>query len=174
MLDQMKRGKLGEPIGFWRFVIIGTVVMTILRGIFFQTSLTGSSLFPFAVLLYVAYRVARMQPSWPFRVPEGEGDQQVAVARPKAEIEGAVFKKPVTADHLKSISKKFKSNVVKHPMDPKKYVEPLLANGDVRLSPKQFKDSLITNVGLRKKAIRKKTSRSKTVRQPRQPESIDR
>lgn len=167
MLDQMKRGKLGEPIGFWRFVIIGTVVLTILRSIFFKTSLTGSSLFPFAVLLYAVYRIARMQPSWPFRVPEGEDYQQVVIGQPKVETEGTSFKKPVTADHLKSLSKKFKSTVTKHPMDPKKYVEPLMANGDVRLSPKQFNDSLITNVGLRKKAIRKKTIRSKTVRQPR-------
>jgi hypothetical protein len=167
MLDQMKRGSLGEPIGFWRFVIIATVVMTILRSIFFQTSLTGSSLFPFAIALYVVYRIARVQPSWPFRVPDGEGYKQTEVGPVGSENAGTKFKKPVTADHLKSLSNKFKSPKVKHPMDPNKYVAPLMANGDVRLSPKQFNDSLITNVGVRRKVVRIKTVRSKTVRQPR-------
>lgn len=167
MLDQMKRGTLGEPIGFWRFVIIATVVMTILRSILFKTSLTDSPLFPFAILLYVAYRVARLQPSWPFRAPEGDEYKQVEVARSASEKAGAKFKKPVTADHLKSLSNKFKSSKVKHPMDPNKYVEPLMANGDVRLSPKQFNDSLISNVGVRRKILRTKSVRSKTVRRPR-------
>jgi hypothetical protein len=167
MLDQMKRGTLGEPIGFWRFVIIATVVMTILRSILFKTSLTDSPLFPFAIVLYVVYRVARLQPSWPFRVPEGDEYKQVEVGQAGAERAGAKFKKPVTADHLKSLSNKFKSSKVKHPMDPKKYVEPLMSNGDVRLSPKQFNDSLITNVGVRRKVLRTKAVRSKTVRRPR-------
>jgi hypothetical protein len=167
MLDQMKRGTLSEPIGFWRFVIIATVVMTILRSIIFETSLTGSPLFPFAIVLYVAYIIARLHPSWPFRVPEDEAYKQVEVARSASEMAGAKFKKPITADHLKSLSNKFKSSKVKHPMDPNRYVEPLMANGDVRLSPKQFNDSLITNVGIRRKVARAKTVRSKTVRRPR-------
>jgi len=171
MLDQMKKGTLGEPIGFWRFVITTTVVLTILRSILFKTSLTESSLFPYGVVLYVVYRIARMQPSWPFRVPEGAGSRQdykqVSVRPEEAETIGTKFKKPVTADHLKSLSNRLKSTKVKHPMDPQKYVEPLMANGDVRMSPKQFNDSLVTNVGLRKKTVRTKTVRSRTVRQPR-------
>lgn len=167
MLDEMRRGKLGEPIGFWRFIIIGTVVLTILRSILFKTSLTESPLFPYAIVLYVVYRIARMQPSWPFRTPEGENNKPIVLAPTESEDLGKKFKKPITADQIKSLSSKAKPTKVKHPMDPNKYVAPLMANGDVRLSPKQFNDSLITNVGTRKKTVRTKTVRSRTIRQPR-------
>ncbi len=163
----MNRGKLDEPIGFWRFVIIGTIVMTILRAIVFQTPLTGPTLFPFAAMLYVLYRILRLQPSWPFRRPDSGQAQQVIVPNSEVESPGKKLRNPVTADLLKTLSKKMKSSAVAHPMDPKKYVEPLMADGHVRMSPKQYNDSLISSVGLRSKTVRKKTVRTKTVRQPR-------
>lgn len=165
MLDEMRRGKLGEPIGFWRFVIIATVVMTILRSMLFKVSLTGSSLFPFAVVLYLVYRIARLQPSWPFRVPEGE-----LKAEPQSEAVGRTLKTPVNADYLKSLGKKVKkakSAAETSSMGLQKYVQPVFDGVDLRMSPKQINDSLVSSVGVRGKATRSKTVREKTVRRRR-------
>ncbi len=56
-----------KPVGFVKFIIVATLVLTVARTLMFGTSpFTSSSMVPYAFGLWIFYRFARLQPWWPF------------------------------------------------------------------------------------------------------------
>ncbi len=66
-----------KPIAFVKFIIVATLALTFARMIMFGTSpFSGSSTAPYAFVLWIFYRFARLQPWWPF----ANGTPQIAKA----------------------------------------------------------------------------------------------
>lgn len=83
MLRERQRRDPGEPIGFWRFVIIASIVITTLRSLITGKPPGTGGVLPFAFLGYLAYRVARLQPWWPFGEVIKEDRQEPAQLFPE-------------------------------------------------------------------------------------------
>ena len=166
------RSNVGPAIGFWKFVIVGTVVLSILRGILFRGSIWSAktgSMFWFAIFLYGAYRVARLQPWWPFRYTD-PGYRQVQVSRDRE----SRLKNPITADTLRrtavrtaKVTGQAAAKTVKMaaPVFKKQVLDAVYAPS----SPKGVLLAQTSTVGLRSRAVRQKTVRRKMRRQKRRP-----
>lgn len=66
MLTERARKNPGEPIGFWKFLIVTSIVFTVLRSMLTGKSASTGGVLPFAFFAYFGYRIARLQPWWPF------------------------------------------------------------------------------------------------------------
>ena len=169
-----------SPVGFWRFVVVSSVVIGILRQLMFGSGLKSdfTSLFWFSASLWVAYRVARLQPWWPFRdISEASGESeyrqvQMPVSNQESAPREARLRNPLTAEDLR---RDFKRQAAKAARKVLKKVAPIytppepamaMAGGfDVasRMSPR-LPSGPVSSVGVRSKTVRSKVARRKTVR----------
>ena len=186
--------KTSAPMGFWRFVIISSVILAVLRNLLFPGG-RGDLAKPFwlSVFLWAGYRVARLQPWWPFplggrRVSKAEY-QQVIVPPSSQEPapREAKFTKPLTADDLRidfrrqaAKAVKVVRQTVKVPAIPAYMPPPEVlglsndfSSGLSRTSassPSKFfsaSTAPVSSVGLRSKVSRSKTVRHRTTRRKR-------
>lgn len=66
MLTERARKDPGKPVGFWKFLILTSIVFTVIRSMLTGKPPATGGVLPFAFLAYFGYRIARLQPWWPF------------------------------------------------------------------------------------------------------------
>lgn len=163
MLTERARKDPGQPVGFIKFIVLASIVITILRSILTGRSLSTDGVVVFAVLAYLGYRVARLQPWWPF------GEDFLDKLRKQAEAASELNEPRPTVppivlpDHSRS---PYSRKVAERKREEKKRDEKNQAARAVEsaayAAPKDLSLES-SNVGMRSKTTRVKVERQKTV-----------
>jgi hypothetical protein len=163
MLTERARKDPGQPVGLIKFIVVASIVISILRSILTGKSLSPDGVLVFAVLAYLGYRVARLQPWWPFGEDYLDNLRKQAEAASEQSQHSPNVPPIVLPDHSRS---PYSRKVAARKREEKKREE---ANQSSRAdesaayaAPKDL--SLETSsVGTRSKTTRVKVGRQKTV-----------
>jgi hypothetical protein len=154
-------------IGFWKFVLVASILIALLRG---GSNPLGNffSTLPLSVFMWIGYRVARLQPWWPFGKPIAESLSRIGALKPGT----SRASNPISSDALRRMAQQ--TMAAKHNARESQ----IAASHSRRLSirtpapePEVFKalSEPSSSVGTRSKSVRSKTTRYKTVRSKRRP-----
>lgn len=192
--------RAGEPVGFWKFLILTSITLAVVRAMLFDTPISrATSNFPASFVLYFVYRYARTQVWWPFGgagTPNADSESvaQEAYRQPMPQPReqayepiGKTLKKPIDSEYLKSLAQKKKDKkrggANPPPPVPSQYARTGINTGDKAgahgsafkkpLSRVEAAAKLLTStVGERSKTVRYKSQRTKTLRSKRQSSPV--
>lgn len=154
MLTERARKNPGEPIGFWKFLIVTSIVFTVLRSILTGRSPSTSGILPFAFLAYFGYRIARMQPWWPF------GEDAIETPRKQDVPNPIVKRRPIRevgiANRRLPESDSTAGSRQDEANEPRVQMSGYLSESSTTMG------SQVSSVGVRQKVERTKTVRSQT------------
>ena len=162
-------------IKFWNFILVTTVLITLLRG---GSNFFGNffSTLPFSFFLWVGYRLARLQPWWPFGTADDSQSRFEAVAKLFSKVAPDEKLSPTIQQMARQTlaSRNQKATIVAKKVT-KPAFKPVAESFAHRSVPSAAKEpesfrvlsETVSNVGVRTKAVRAKVVRQKAVRSKR-------
>lgn len=183
-MAQNADSRLGPAVDFRKFVVTTTVVISILRTLMVGGSVWNSffSTIWYAILLYGAYRVARLQPWWPFQIPgPRERESRAEVLQRATDVLRGLRQPPVSpppplsrSNNIDIVSRKNHLQKSSHASKKKSGVvnaKQTIVDVTPVSATKTLLLAQVSTVGIRSKTVRHKVERQKTQRQKRRPDS---